>query len=622
MISAHPRSRALPLRSRLAAVQSGPASEPNIGLAADRGKVVICVLLALTTIVVYSPVVWHPFINYDDPNYVTENQHVRSGVSLHTIVWATTAMEQGNWHPLTWIAHALDWQLYGTRAGGHHLSSLLLHVINVVMLFLLLARATGLTVRSSLVAALFALHPLNVESVAWIAERKNVLSMFFFLLALAAYGWYARKPTVNRYVVVGVLFIFGLASKPMIITLPFVLLLLDYWPLGRIRGWTEPSPVLAVPQTTWLRLLTEKLPLFGLCVGSAIITVIAQQSGHAVIPFAELPFQARAANAIYSYAMYIVKVMWPVKLAILYPHPLNTLTFTQVALSALCLIMVSVLVWRERINRPYMLIGWLWFLGTLIPVIGLIQVGAQAMADRYAYLPAIGIFLLLVWRILEWAEARRIRFSIIAAVAGTVLFVLCALTIRQLTYWRSSYDLWAHTLQVTRDNFIANEKMADFLVQQNRPEALDYYEAAANIVPLDPAIHGKRASVLQDHGDFQGAIREYNIVLRSSPDPTIQAYTYASLGVIYRQIGDYAKARENSEQALRLDSDAVHNTILQISQAVTTSPDAPGYLQLGLLLEGAGQMAEARAAYTQALRLDPDFGPARKALGALGENKQ
>jgi protein O-mannosyl-transferase len=587
-----------------------------------RWMLAACILLAVVTVSLYSPVIRHPFTNFDDPNYVTENQRVRAGLSWHTVAWALTATEQGNWHPLTWISHALDCQLYGMDAGGHHVSSVLLHALNAVLLFLLLAQVTGLTVRSALVAALFALHPLNVESVAWIAERKNVLSMCLFLLALGAYGWYARQPDWKRYAGVAVLFALGLASKPMVITLPFVLLLLDYWPLGRVRGWAEPSTAFPVPQTTWARLLAEKVPLLALAIASAIITVIAQQSGHAVIPFGDLPFRARMQNALYSYAMYVVKLFWPVHLAVLYPHPLDGLTFAQVALSALFLLTVSAFVWRERVRRPYLVTGWLWFLGTLVPVIGLIQVGAQGMADRYAYLPSIGLFLMLVWRGSDWAEERSLDPRMIAPVAVTVLLVLGVLTFRQIGYWRSSYDLWAHTLKVTRDNFVADEKMGDWLLTQRRPEALDYYEAAAKIAPLNPAIHGKLASELQDHGDLQGAIREYNIVLRADPDAAIQAYTYASLGVIYRELGDYPKAREASERALRLDSDAVHKTIRQISQGVTASPDAPGYFQLGLLLEGAGQATEARSAYKQALRLNPEYDPARKALETLGAGKQ
>jgi len=317
--------------------------------------------------------------------------------------------------------------------------------------------------------------------------------------------------------------------------------------------------------------------------------------------------------------MYVVKVFWPVHLAALYPHPVDKLTFAQVGLSVLFLILLSAWVWRERAKRPYLVTGWLWFLGTLVPVIGLIQVGTQGMADRYNYLPTIGLFLMLVWTGFDWAEKSALNFRITAAITVTILGVLCVLTSRQIGYWRSSYDLWAHALQVTQDNYKANERMGDVLFEQGRPEALDYYEAAADIVPLDPAVHGAHASTLQDRGDFQGAIREYNIVLRADPDTAMKAHTYASLGVVYRELGDYAKARASSERALRLDSDAVDKTIRQLSELVAAHPDAPAYFQLGLLQEGAGQVAEARSAYEHALKLNPEFGPARKALEALAE---
>jgi hypothetical protein len=598
------------------------AREQNAGVAAHRWTFAICILLTVVSFSVYSPVFRHPFTNYDDQDYVTGNQHVRAGLSWNTVGWALTATEQSNWHPLTWLSHALDYQLYGLSAGGHHVTSVLWHALNAVLLFLLLARVTGSTARSAMVAALFAVHPLNVESVAWIAERKNVLSMFFFLLALGAYGWYARQPDWKRYAGVGVLFVLGLASKPMVITLPLVLLLLDYWPLGRVQGWTKLTAAFPVPQTTWARLLAEKVPLLGLSVASAIITVIAQQSGHTVANLGALPFEYRAQNALYAYAMYVVKTFWPVHLAVLYPHPLDKLTFAQVALSALFLIAVSAFAWRERVRRPYLITGWLWFLGTLVPMIGLIQVGAQGMADRYMYLPATGLFLILVWRVADWAEERRLNVRTTAAVALTILVVLCLLTVRQIGYWRSSYALWTHTLAVTEDNFMANDNVANLLMEQGRPEALRYYQAAADIAPWDPLSHGVLASVLQDRGDFQAAILDYDVVISSGVDAKARAHAYASLGVIYRELGDYAGAREASTRALSLDAGSVNESIRQLTKLVNARPAAASYLQLGLLQEGAGQIPEARSSYEQALHLDPEFTPAQKALKALGRGGQ
>lgn len=586
-----------------------------------RWTLAISILLAAVTISVYSPVIRHPFINYDDPNYVTENKNVQAGLSWHTIFWAGTATVQSNWHPLTWISHALDFQLYRMDARGHHVTSLALHTANVVLLFLLLSALTGSTVLSGIVAAMFALHPLNVESVAWIAERKNVLSMFFLLLALRAYVWYARRPDWKRYSLVAFLYILALASKPMVIMAPCLLLLLDYWPLQRVNGSMKMSAHFPVSQATWARLIVEKMPLFLLSLGSAIITVISQ-SGDSIVSFGELSFPVRAQNAIYSYAMYVAKVFWPVKLAVIYPHPFNHLSLAEVALSMLFLIAVSSFVWWKRFERPYLITGWLWFVLALVPVIGIIQVGLQGMADRYIYLPGVGLFLMLVWRGFEWARDRHVNFPATATITGVILLLLAALTFRQIGYWRSSYDLWAHTLAVTHDNFVADIKMGDLLLEQGRHEAVDYYEAADKLVRLSPAIHGKIASQMQDQGDFRNAIREYHIVLHADPDRRTQAYTYANLGVIYRQLGDYKKAREASEQALRLDPDAVYKTVRQISELVSARPDAPGYFQLGLVLEGAEQLTEARSAFEQALRLNPEYSPARKALDRLIADKQ
>ena len=359
----------------------------------EKRNVVLCLLLVVATLALYNPVNRHPFVNYDDDRYVTENLHVHNGLTGDTISWALTAMEQGNWHPLTWLSHALDWQLFHQNPTGHHFTSLLIHAANAVLLFLFLTYATGRVGPSWFVAAIFALHPINVESVAWVAERKNVLSTFFFLAALIAYCWYARKPDWRRYTAFAGLFVLGLMSKPMVITLPFVLLLLDYWPLGRIQGSPSPSDV---PQTSLSRLLVEKLPLLALSVASAVITMKAQQAGGAVRSTAQFSLAVRLENAVVAYATYLWKMIWPAHLVPLYPHPGDSLALWQIVISALVLLAVTGVVLRFRSKR-YLLTGWLWFLGTLVPVIGLVQVGDQAMADRYAYIPLIGIFVMIVW---------------------------------------------------------------------------------------------------------------------------------------------------------------------------------------------------------------------------------
>jgi len=358
------------------------------------------------------------------------------------------------------------------------------------------------------------------------------------------------------------------------------------------------------------------VPLLALSAASAAITVFAQRSGNAFESLGHIPLHLRLENAIYAYAKYVVKIFWPINMALIYPHPLDKLTFFQVGLSAIFLIVVSLLVWQSRKQRPYALTGWLWFLGTLVPVIGLVQVGPQGMADRYAYIPAIGIFVLLVWGFNDWASSTPSISGWLKPIAVVVLAFLAILTFRQIGYWRSSEELWTHTLQVTEDNFMADDMLGSVLVQERRPEALQYFEAAARIAPWDPDSHQAVGAALQDRGDLQGAIREYQVVLHAK-DPKILAYTYANLGVIYRELGNSAAAHLSSEQALRSDPVVVHQMIQQLSGMVEARPAAPGYLRLGLLLEGAGEAPQARSAYERALELDPGFAPARRALQSL-----
>ena len=366
----------------------------------EKRNAVVCLLLAVVTLALYNPVNSHSFVNYDDDRYVTENRHVRQGLTADTIAWALKSTEVANWHPLAWMSHALDYSLFGLNPAGHHFTSVLLHAANAILLFLLLMWATGRSGPSLFVAALFAVHPINVESVAWIAERKNVLCTFFFFLTLWAYGWYARRPNWKRYLAIAALFVAALAAKAMVITLPFALLLLDYWPLDRIHATNDDTD--AVPAFSWPRLVLEKLPLFFISVADAVVTMEAQQASGAVRSSAQFSFGVRLADAVYAYAMYLWKMMWPARLAPLYPHPGDSLAAWQVAGSALVLIAITIFVVRFR-DRRYLLVGWLWFLGTLAPVIGPVQIGDAAMADRYAYIPLIGVFTMIAFGLADWA---------------------------------------------------------------------------------------------------------------------------------------------------------------------------------------------------------------------------
>lgn len=588
----------------------------------NRRNVVVCLLLLLATISVYGSLVGHSFLNYDDLQYVSENPHVQSGIGLRSLQWMLTSFYASNWHPLTWLSHAVDLELYGPNPAGHHITSLLIHAFNAVLLFWFLQSVTGAIARSTFVAGLFALHPLNVESVAWIAERKTVLSTFFFLLTLQAYVWYLERASWKRYGIVLFVFLLGLSSKPMVISLPFVLLLLDYWPLCRIQGWTPSSIAFPTPQMPRLHLIKEKLPLFVLSLGSALVTIAAQKAGNSVEPLGYLPILWRVQNALYSYAMYVAKLFWPENLAVFYPHPLNTLTALQITLSALLLAAISVIVWTQRTKRGYALTGWLWFLGTLVPVIGIVQVGAQGMADRYAYIPAIGIFLIFSWGAAELLASVPVSSNYRTLLALILLCGLSTVTVHQLVYWEQPYDLWKHALDITENNYVADDGMAYVLVHQGRPEALRYYEAAATIAPRDPISHNAVAGSLQDRGKLSEAIQEYAIALKARPEPRLAAHIYAELGLIYRELGDYSSAAQNSRLSLLADPEELTQMISQLSSRLQERPAADGYLRLGSLLEDANRVADAKAAYERALELRPEFTPAQKALEALRKNER
>jgi len=363
-----------------------------------------------------------------------------------------------------------------------------------------------------------------------------------------------------------------------------------------------------------------------LSAASSVVTLVAQRSGNALYTLGELPLSWRLGNAIYSYAAYIVKLFWPVDLALIYPHPRGTLTAIQIGGSALLLVTVSGLVWKLRRNRGYLLTGWLWFLGTLVPVIGIIQVGAQGMADRYAYIPTLGIFLMLVWGVTDLTQSAQMKThlagAIAAALAVAALTALLFLTSRQIAYWQDPADLWGHTIEVTKDNFVADDGMADVLLKKGDMQALKYYETAAKLAPWDPVSHAAVAASLHDRSQYQQAIAEYNIALRANPRTRVATHIYFDLGIIYRELGDYARAQENFRRAMGLDPDEVQQNIQRLSERVAARPAAAGYWRLGLMLEGAGQIDTARQAYRKALELTPEFTPALRALEAMDANPQ
>jgi tetratricopeptide (TPR) repeat protein len=485
-------------------------------------------------------VLHHPFSNLDDHGYVYENLHVQDGLTWTTIKWAARSLDDNNWHPLTWLSHAVDCQIYGIDPAGHHEMNMIWHVIDAVLLFWVLLQATGYLGRSFMVAALFALHPINVEAVAWVAERKTLLSTFFFLLALAAYRWYARRPQVGRYTVVTFLFACGLMSKPQIITLPCVLLLWDYWPLRRMFAGQpgredEPLPPLPARNLKWL--LWEKVPLLVLCAGSALATMKAQHVGHP--ENWTYTFPIRIENAIVCYVRYVQKAFWPSKLAILYLHPGTLLPAWQVLLASAFLLTITALVIAGYRYR-YLPVGWFWFLGTMVPTVGIIiQVGRQSMADRYAYQAFLGLFILICWGVADWAKQKHLPTALLPTISVLVLLALTVVTHRQIGYWDDNLAMWSRALQVTQNNWVAEDMVAGLLANQgHKEEAIAHYRAAAAILPSDPVSGLTLAVYEQQHGDPQEAIRLYQVGLVGMDDPRQQATLYQNLAIAYRDVGD------------------------------------------------------------------------------------
>jgi tetratricopeptide (TPR) repeat protein len=488
-----------------------------------RADFLILLGLAVVTFGIYAQVMGHQFITLDDDSYIKENPVVNRGVTLAGLAWAFTTFHQANWHPLTWIAHMIDSQLFGIKAGGHLLVNALIHVANTLLVFWFLLRTTHARWPSALVAALFALHPLHVESVAWASERKDTLSTFFGLLSLIAYVRYAEAPSIRRYAWTAIMLALGLLAKPMLVTWPFVMLLLDYWPLRRFDLTSRRE----VATKLW-PLVREKLPLFALVAASAVVTSVAQSHGGGVRAFTEFPIALRLSNALVSYAKYLLLAFWPNDLAVYYPYA--GIPAWQVIGAALLLIAITAFCFFQRRIRPYLIVGWFWFLGTLVPVIGLVQVGSQTMADRYFYIPSIGLFIALVFGLANIAEMRRVAPWLRAAVASGVLLALATLTNAQIHRWTDSFALFQHVLAVTPPNYTIETSLGLALGKSNRyddaaahfqkalkirpdfydalfnmgvirfyqgrlPEAVEYYQAAIHSQPGAPEAHMQLALV-------------------------------------------------------------------------------------------------------------------------------
>jgi Tfp pilus assembly protein PilF len=503
----------------------------------------ILLLLSVGTLAVYVPVRDHEFLLYDDYGYIVRNFYLQPGVTWENIVWAFTSGYAANWHPLTWISHMVDYQLFGLNPAGHHLHNVLLHVLNSIVLFLVVWKMTGAEWPSAFVAAMFALHPLHVESVAWASERKDLLSGLFWILTMGAYVRYTRSPSMNRYLLVLVLFVLGLLSKPMVVTLPFVLLLLDYWPLKRLGGGNS------VPGLSFSSALLEKVPLMLLSFGSSIITYHVQQAAGAMASTDRLPLVLRLENAIVSLVRYLGKTFWPSDLAVFYPHPGMALSVSTVLLSGVILGTVTMFTWLWRKRSPYLFVGWFWFLGTLVPVLGIVQVGAQAMADRYMYLPLIGLALMIGWFGAEMVAHSLRRIVGVAAVLGLVALLIVSRV--QVGYWQNTETLFQHAAKTTERNWVAHYNLGLTYAEGNRyEEALHHYVKTIEYAPRFVPVYYELGNVLLHLGRDEDAI---SYLRQSIALDSTYAKAFVDLGVALCRVGRPDEALQYFEQAYRLN---------------------------------------------------------------------
>lgn len=642
----------------------------NPGGLARRPAAVIAALLALLTIAAFSGLFSCGFINYDDPEYVTKNDHVLSGLTPSTIVWSLTSTQSANWHPLTWLSHALDRTLFGLNPAYHHAVNLFLHILSTLLLFLVLYRATRAAWQSGFAALVFAIHPLHVESVAWIAERKDVLSGVFWMLTIAAYLRFREVPGRGRFILTVGLFALGLTAKPMLVTLPFVLVLLDYWPLGRLSFVGPTSRTSSAPGLA--ESLREKAPLFLLSLVSAVITFVAQQQGGAMKVLSNLSLSERCSNALVSYLSYIGKTFYPVDLSVFYPYPSGGPEGWEVAGAIVVLAGISIGVWRMRTRYPFLAVGWLWYLGTLVPVIGIVQAGRQAMADRYMYIPMIGLLIMIAWGAPILLRSFRQRRIMLGAAAALVGLCMIAAGRTQVSYWSNSRSLFEHALAVTSDNYIAHNNLAVVLADSGRhADALahlqkalaiapDFMEAHHNLarslvavgrydealqeyawiearIPPDPALHLLMADLLDSRGRLREAEAHLREALRLAPS---DAGVRCKLADLLSRLGDYAAAQTECESVLKADpgNSGAHQilgvmageqrryelAVKELGEAVRDDPNNDGaYNNFGILYDRMGKADEAMAMYEKAVQINPRNADACLNLGvAFAQKKQ
>lgn len=564
----------------------------------------LCLVLTIAILSLFWQVQNHGFVNLDDDLYVTANPHVQAGLTVDGIVWAFTTTHASNWHPLTWLSHMVDCHLFGLNPGAHHFTNVLLHVANTLLLFLVFHRMTRAVWDSACVAALFALHPLHVESVAWIAGRKDLLSTFCWLLTIGLYLRYVKCPRYTRYLLVLLSFSLGLMAKPMLVTLPFVLLLLDYWPLGRLESTnsslttksdTGKSTVFWSRRSLILRLVLEKIPLLGLTTVSSIVTFIAQRSGGALESLNTIPLNVRLANAFVAYVRYMEKTIWPHDLAVFYPHPGRSLPMWQVAGAVLLLLSITVLVLRTVRSHPHLTTGWLWYLGTLVPVIGIVQVGAQALADRYTYVPLIGLFIVMAWGLPDMLARWSHRRAALATLTAGLLVALMICSLLQVRYWQNSSTLFRHTLEVTTNNWLAHNNMGLAVASEgDSAGALAHYRKSLLINPNNAPAHNNLGIALAQHKSPLEARIHFDQALYLKPD---LADAHYNLGVLLMKNGEQDDA------------------IFHYQQALQSKPDDPQiHNNMANALLRRGDVCAAIFHYREALRLEPASTTTRKNL--------
>ncbi len=575
-------------------------------------QILISIFLVVATLVVYWQVEGFEFLNLDDELYVTGNEHVTTKLTIDNIIWAFTGEHAFNWHPVTSLSHMLDYQLYGLNPAGHHLTNLFFHIVNALLLFLVLKRMTGAVWKSSFVAALFALHPLHVESVAWVSERKDVLSAFFWMLTLLAYTSYAEKKRNGRYLLILLFFILGLMSKPMLVTLPFVLLLLDFWPLRRLKPG-HPNDNFSNPKTKKIAdkeanifpLILEKIPLFALAIGASIATYIVQHKAGAVKSTETYPLLVRIVNALVSYIEYLKKTFWPEDLTVFYPHAESALPVWKGVVCGVVLVCITTVVIRMVRRSPSLAVGWFWYLGTLVPVIGIVQIGAQAMADRYTYIPFIGIAIMVAWGLPELMANWRHRDRMLAVSAGILIPAMMALSWAQANHWENNIKLYNHAIEVT------DKKYPSFAI-----------------------IHYNLGAALYDKKELNEAISHYKEAIRLKPDYAVSHY---NLGVTLGELMEIDAAISHYRDAIRIQPEyaASHNNlanaldkkmefdeaVFHYKEAIKLKPNhAKTHYNLGRTLGKQMKLDEAIAHYKEAIRLKPGYAEAHNNLGStLGE---